>query len=305
MEATRAPLVDAMRLAADQDGAVGVGQLRECGVTARAQRAAERRGQLIAVEPDVCVVFGSPDTWHRRLRVGLLALGPDAFVSHEAAAQLHGLPGFVDERVEFTSLRQRRSRQLNGATVHTTTMVGPHDVLPVNGFRCASATRAILDLAGSRLPEHRVESAIDGAVRLRLSAALVLETRLAAMRNRRGVRLLDRLLIDSGGESELERRFLRLVREHGLPRPITQRRIKRSSGQVARVDFLYAAERLVVEVSGRLGHATDEERRKDAQRRNELQDLGYFVCEYTWGDVTRRPRYVITTLRERLLQRAS
>jgi very-short-patch-repair endonuclease len=292
-----------MRLAGEQDGAVSVAQLRECGITARAQRAAERRRQLLAVEPNVCVVFGSPDTWRRRLRVGLLALGPNAWVSHESAARLHGLPDFIDEKVEFTTRRQGRSRSLNGATVHTTTIVGPHDVLTVAGFRCASATRTILDLAGSRVPEHRLEAAIDSAIRRRLSAVLVLEERLADLRNRRGVRLLDRLLIDSGGESVLERKFLRLVRIRGLPRPITQRRIKRSSGHVARVDFLYEAERLVVEVSGRLGHATDAERAKDAQRRNELQDLGYFVCEYTWADVTRRAGYVVASLRERLILR--
>jgi very-short-patch-repair endonuclease len=180
-------------------------------------------------------------------------------------------------------------------------------VITVAGFRCTSATRTVIDLAASGASEGCVAAAIDSAIRLRLSAVLVLERRLSEMRGpgRRGVRLLDRLLIDSGGESVLERTFLRLVRERGLPRPITQRRIKRRTGQVARVDFLYEAERLVVEVSGRLGHATDAERAKNAQRRNELQDLGYFVCEYTWADVTRRPGYVVASLRERLnLRRA-
>jgi very-short-patch-repair endonuclease len=96
---------------------------------------------------------------------------------------------------------------------------------------------------------------------------------------------------------------LRLVRENGLPRPKTQCRIPHGPRQVARVDFLYEDERLVIEVSGRLGHSTPSERAKDAQRRNELQDLGFAVYEYTWGDVTTRPRWVVETLRERLARR--
>jgi hypothetical protein len=57
-------------------------------------------------------------------------------------------------------------------------------------------------------------------------------------------------------------------------------------------------------VSGRLGHSNPADRSRDAQRRNELQDLGYAVYEYTWGDVTRRSGYVIDTLRERLSRRS-
>jgi very-short-patch-repair endonuclease len=53
----------------------------------------------------------------------------------------------------------------------------------------------------------------------------------------------------------------------------------------------------VVEVSGRRGHASDAERARDAQRRNELQDIGRHVFEYTYHDVTKRPGYVTTTMR--------
>ena len=73
-----------------------------------------------------------------------------------------------------------------------------------------------------------------------------------------------------------------------------------ASGSVARVDFLFRAARLVVEVTGKLGHTTPMERARDAQRRNELQDLGFRVIEYTWEDVTQRPLAVIRTLRTRL-----
>jgi very-short-patch-repair endonuclease len=98
----------------------------------------------------------------------------------------------------------------------------------------------------------------------------------------------------------LERRFLALVRQAGLPRPETQRRIRSEGRHVARVDFLYAEHAIVIEVSGRLGHSNPTDRERDAQRRNELQDLGYLVYEYTWGDLTRRPGFVVDSLRRRL-----
>jgi len=76
------------------------------------------------------------------------------------------------------------------------------------------------------------------------------------------------------------------------------------SRTIARVDFLFD-HGVVIEVSGRLGHSSDAERGGDAQRRNELQDIGRRVFECTWRDVTERPGYVATTLRERLAEVAA
>ena len=119
-------------------------------------------------------------------------------------------------------------------------------------------------------------------------------------RGRWGCRLLDELLLDSGGHTILERRFLALVREAGLPRPATQAVHRHGSRTFARVDFSWPRLAVVVEVTGRKGHASDAERTRDAQRRNELQDIGVSVYEYTWDDVTRRSGYVVRTLQARL-----
>jgi very-short-patch-repair endonuclease len=291
-----------LRLAEEQHGAVGVSQARARGLSARDQRTLVASGKLRLVEPMVLVVPGSPDTWFRRLKIGLLALGPGAFVSHEAAATLLGLDRSTPGRVVFTVERRSRRRPPAGATLHTTRQVGAHDVITVQGFPCSSATRTILDLARDGASPTRLAAAIDSSLRLRLSAPLVLTNRLAELRGpgQRGVRLLDKLLIDSGGETMLERRFLALVRGAGLPRPLTQRRIRSDGRHVARVDFLYEEQRVVIEVSGRLGHSNPDDRDRDAQRRNELQDLGYRVYEYTWGHLTRRPDFVVSSLRSRL-----
>jgi very-short-patch-repair endonuclease len=288
-------------LAAAQCGAVSIKQLRAAGVTWKAQNAAISSGWLAPVEPTVLVVAGSPDTWHRRLWIGLLALDGHGWVSHDAAASLHGLDRARPDAVEFTVPRRYRTPSCS-ALVHTTDSIGPVDVLTLAGLRCSSATRTILDLARARIPTVRLEAAIDSAVRLGLSAPLVLERRLSELRGpgRWGAPTLDRLLIDSGGESLLERRFLALMRKGRLPRPITQARQRRDGRHIARVDFLFAAYPVVVEVTGRLGHSTPRERDRDAQRRNELIDLGFRVYEYTWHHVTERRAWVIATMRRRL-----
>jgi hypothetical protein len=174
----------------------------------------------------------------------------------------------------------------------------------VDGFRCLSATRTILDLARARVPRVRLEAAIDSAVRLGLTSPAVLVRRLGELRGRGrwGAPVLDGLLVDTGGHSMLERRFLELVREAGLPRPATQVIHRRDGRTFARVDFLFEPFDVVIEVSGRRGHSAPVERARDAQRRNELQDVGRKVFEYTWADVTERPAYVRSTLTTRLQQ---
>ena len=209
---------------------------------------------------------GSPNTWHRQLWVGFLALDGRGWVSHEAAARLHGLDRSREDSVEFTVPRSARALVCH-ATVDTTQAVGPLDVVKVNGIRCSSATRTIIDLA------HAGASSARGW-RRRSTARFVSGCRHPSFWNadfaklrgsgRRGVRVLDRLSIDSGGESVLERCFLRLMRDAGLPRPTTQVRFRHSGRHVARVDFLFKPYQVVVEVTGRLGHSTPTERGKDA-----------------------------------------
>jgi very-short-patch-repair endonuclease len=297
------PIEKVLRVSAEQHGAASVAQLRECGMSSKAQKAAIARNQLRLVERTVVVVFGSPDTWFRRLQIGLLALGPDAWVSHESAATLLGLDRTQFEPLHFTTRRANRTTLRRGQ-VHTTDVGGGLDVTTVHGFRCASATRTILDLAYLGVPPERLGPMIDSAVRLGWSAIRVLEERLGEIRvrGRRGVRVLDGLMPDSGGETPLERKFLGLLRRHGLPRPVTQFRAVGPKGLIARVDFIYEPLKIVIEVTGRKGHASDAERQRDAQRRNELTDREFLVYEYTRGDVDGRAGWVASTMRARLLK---
>jgi hypothetical protein len=300
-----APLSDVNQeiaaLARHQDGLITDAQVRTHASTDWQRRELFRSGWLERVGPRTYAVAGAPRTHRFELRQGLLMLGEHSVVSYEAAAALHHLDRPVARAVEFTVARRARPGHTN-LVVHTTNRLPAIDIVTVEGFRTTSATRTILDLAHARARRARVEAAIDSAVRLGLSAPHTIERRLETLRGsgRWGCRLIEDLVIDSGGHSMLERRFLELVRRSGLPRPLTQAVHRKGARPVARVDFLFKEQQIVIEVSGQHGHSSPTDRAKDAQRRNELQDLGMLVFEYTYADVTQRGAMVARTLRERL-----
>jgi hypothetical protein len=102
----------------------------------------------------------------------------------------------------------------------------------------------VIDLARLLVKQTLLEAAIDSAVRSGRSAPLVIVARLAELRGpgQWGARMLDKLLLDSGGHTLLERRLLQLVRQAKLPRPRTQVVHRHGATTFARVDFLCARE---------------------------------------------------------------
>lgn len=274
--------------------------VRAAKLTARQWSYRVAAGEWVPVMPTVWRHAATPETWELRVRAGWRWLHPDAAVATRCAAAWWGLDGFAEDVVEFGVSRARRS--VGGVAVRLTREWASKDLVRHCGVRVTTATRTIIDLAGQGASVAELERAIDSAVRLRLTSIPTLTRRMAelAKPGRVGIPLLRELLLDSGGESALERRFLRLVRQHGFPKPQTQVTFKVRTSRAIRVDFLYAAQQVVVEVSGRLGHASDADRGKDARRRNELQHRGFEVIEFTTADVMADPAYVIASLRRSL-----
>lgn len=287
-------------IASTQHGLVRTAQLAQgerVGV-----RHLARRGHLARVAKGVYRIAGAPVTWEQRLTAAAWALGEDAVVSHSAAARIWGFEHFIDDALEVTVPRRQRGRAVDqlGVTVHSTLWMPRGDVRSRSGLRVTSPERTIVDLARARTAQRRLEAAVDSALRLRLTTLERVIDRASAERGpaRWGVGRLDLVLLDAGGHTTLERLFLRLVRESGLPIPVPQVVHRHEGRHVARVDFLFADHDLVVEVSGGRGHSSPSERAKDARRRNELQRLGRTVLEFTYEQVTRRPDQVIATLTE-------
>jgi hypothetical protein len=137
----------------------------------------------------------------------------------------------------------------------------------------------LLDLA-SVFPPRRLERALEAADRLELLDVAELTHLCATSNGRKGTGVLSSLLARlhpaPHTRSELERRFLRLCRDGGVPQPAVNVPV-----EGIEVDFLWPGARLVVEVDGYEFHrdraAFERDRRRDAV----LQRAGYRVLRIT------------------------
>jgi very-short-patch-repair endonuclease len=92
-------------------------------------------------------------------------------------------------------------------------------------------------------------------------------------------------------DSELERRFLRLVRRARLPAPLTQQRVNGF-----RVDFYWPELRLIVETDGLRYHRTASQQAKDRRRDQQLVAAGFTVLRFTHAQVSFDGGAVVATL---------
>ena len=292
------PLIE---LASRQQHLITPSDVGRLGVMPHVWRRWEDEGRWIQLTPHHFRHAATPLTFRMQVAAGAAWIGRRGALFGESALAWLGLLADEPARAEFLVPRDRRSIP-NWLTLHTTTRWDNGDVISHEGVRTCTATRAIIDFATQWPTAAALESVIDRAIALRMTALPKLGRRLDDLsgRGRPGSTLLRELLLDSGGESFLERRFLRLVRSAHLPRPECQVIFRSGTDRVGRVDFHFSRHRVVVEVSGRLGHVSDRDRQRDARRRNALQQLGETVLEFTTADVIDAPDYVLRTLRASL-----
>lgn len=301
------PLDRIGRTARQQHGLITLDDLGTLDVT-RAQRRTLVSGAFLERAGNRTFrLAGSPRT--DRQRVMLACLDLRAAASHRTSAGLHESGPFdLSGRPDVIVRHGTQSTRSDLARVWSTTTLGPEDIVKIDGIPCLSLARTFMVLA-SQVPPISIESLrdmVDVAVRDGRANDGWLWWRLEQLRRpgRAGVRVFAQILNDRAGgaatESWLEREFLRVVDRAGLPRPVTQERIRRKGAFVARVDFLFEDARVIVEVSGQQGHSTAAERSRDAARRNELQLAGYQVLEFTFSHVVNDPAMVVFKLEEAL-----
>jgi hypothetical protein len=193
----------------------------------------------------------------------------------------------------------------SGVVRSTTRPLTKADTVIVHGFRCLTAERLIVESPLFGFNTAETENAIDSAIRLRLVAEQRLRTSVIHHHHGgvNGSRMLLDALVDSGGESRLERWFLALVRQSGIARPMLQKTYRDGSRTIARVDAYFPGG-VVVEVSGHGTHSSRRQCRSDAQRRTELTLRGLTVLTFTYEDVRDRPHWVIAQLRKALAMTA-
>lgn len=96
--------------------------------------------------------------------------------------------------------------------------------------------------------------------------------------------------------SELEHRFLLLIRAAGLREPVRQLDVGDNAGWAGRVDYAYTDLRLLVELDSRRHHMSKLDFEADRARDNRRVAAGWRPVRFTWERVTRRQAEVIEVL---------
>jgi very-short-patch-repair endonuclease len=135
---------------------------------------------------------------------------------------------------------------------------------------------------------------VNEADRLELVDPETLRSALCTMRGQPGAGALSRTLdrrIFVITDSELERRFLRLVKRAGLPRPLT--------GQIVngfKVDFYWPDLGLIVETDGLRYHRTPAQQARDRRRDQVHAAAGLTPLRFTHAQVMFEPDHVCGVL---------
>jgi very-short-patch-repair endonuclease len=263
-------------LAANQHGVVSLEQLRDIGISSHAIAHRVRTGRLHRLHRGVYAVGHARLTNEGRWKAAVLAIGPDAVLSHRSAAALWGLlptqPSHPEVTVPGHGGRRRRKR----IRLHRSTSLHPADTTLRMGIPVTTPVRTLADL-------RRCTSEDEFRAAHRQAEL-------------RGYRLGERH--GEGPEltrSELERRFLRLCSRHGLSPPEVNVRI----GNYL-VDFLWRDARLIVETDGYRYHRGRAAFEYDYRRQARLIAAGFEVLRFTWSQVVDEPREVLGALRSRL-----
>jgi very-short-patch-repair endonuclease len=149
----------------------------------------------------------------------------------------------------------------------------------------------LVDLA-SCVPDWQVERAINEADRLDLVGPGALRRTLGGLGPRPGMARMRKLLgLDALTDSGLERAFLAIVRDAGLPLPETQIYV---NGY--RVDFYWPSLGLVVETDGWRHHRTSGEQSTDRRRDQAHMTSGLTAARFGEDQIRYEPEYVRRTL---------
>lgn len=279
-------------LAARQHGVVGRGQLVRLGLSRRGIQHRIAKGRLHLVARGVYAV-GRPElTLHGRWMAAVLAGGPGAVLSHGSAAELWGIrpesSALIEVAVPVTS-----GRHCPGMRIHRREKLSPSDVTSHQGIPVTILVLTLIDLACS-LDLSPLERAVNEADRLDLIDPSALRAALDAYAGRPGVarlrELLDRRTLRLT-DSDLERRFLPLVSQAGLPLPLTRQRLNGF-----RVDFFWPDLRLVVETDGLRYHRTPAQQARDHARDQAHLAAGFTPLRFTHAQVRYEADHVRSTL---------
>ncbi len=294
-------------LATQQHGVFSLDQLDPIGIGARAVHKRASSGRIYRMHRGVYSI-APPALLTRRghYMAAVLACGEGAVLSHRSAADLHELR--ATDRVRIDVIVPGRSRRtVKGVEVHRSTTLTPRDVTIVDRIPCTTVARTVLDLAGviSRRP---LERAIEQAEIQEVLDGTALNDEIERNRTTRGATRLRAVLADldraAPTESALEELMYAALKGGGVPLPERQVYIDPGDGEPAvRVDFVWRAQRLIVETDGARYHRTSAKFESDRRKDQRLTLAGWRVLRITWRQLVDEPERIVETVR-RMLEHA-
>jgi hypothetical protein len=279
-------------LAESQHGVVASWQLRRLGYAHDAIQRRATAGRLHRIYRGVYAVGHRRLTPRRgRFMAAVLACGPDAVLSHRAAATLWDLrPGTGSNRIDVT-VPGRTRHSHDGIVVHNVRTLDGHDHVTLDGIPVTSLHRTLLDYAEVSLRSQLV-AAFEAADRQQLLDYTALNDLLARSPGRRGRKPLAAVAAEYRGSppdtrSPGEDGFLALIRDTSAPEPSVNVVVE---GFL--VDFYWPQERLVVEFDGFGYHRSRESFERDRVMDITLRRAGIGVLRITDRRINSEPHVV-------------
>ena len=285
-QTARSPSEKLWALVRGQHGVVSRKQLLKLGFGPEAIKHRVARGRLHPVTRGIFAVGRPALDRHGRWMAAVLACPGGTALSHESAAALWGLRA-EEGRIEVSVQAGHPRRP--GIVVHRRRAF---EVTRRHGIPVTTPTRTLVDLA-TRLSGDDLEAAVSEADKLGLTDPEALRSKLHGL-DRPGAGVLRRVLDRRTfrlTDSALERRFLRLARQAGLPPPRTGCRVNGF-----KVDFWWPALGLIVETDGLRYHRTPAQQARDRRRDQVHAAAGLATLRFTHAQVAFEPEHVCATL---------
>jgi len=279
----------------------------DAGISARQLRRRAQVGWIDQVGANGFVLVSERRTKTVDLEASIAEIGGECWASGATAAALHGFDGYELRRPFHVTVMRGRNIERAGVRVHTTKEMPRIDRSVTNGIVLTSPARTVIELARS-LDARRLTAALDSGLRDGGFNEDLLHRRIVALRSkgRYGIPLLLDVIagLDAtrGGESWLEREYLRITAAAGLPRPATQQVLTKALDKLVRVDFRYPGTNVVVEVLGYRFHRDPSQLRRDTERVSALVVDGYRPLQFTYEHLVESPQWVVETVRRLLAQ---
>jgi hypothetical protein len=272
---------------AKQHGLVALWQLLATDVPAHAVKQRVASGALVTVHAGVYRLRGAPFTQELRWLAAVLAGGPEAWLSHRAAAAFHGYDvRFLKPEI---TVAHERECDIDGVIAHRTRR--RHDVITVRSMPVTTRARTGLDCAAVMSPaafKAMIEHAVaDGVV--------TVEALLAVLQHRggRGVdgtvllrETLESGLVDEKIQKKLELLVARIVDTCDVPPPVRQHRLVCDDGREVVLDNAWPDRKVAVEAVGLRWHGDRKQFVKTRLRARSIRRSGWDLDEFGWYEAT-------------------